>query len=576
MTIYRRRIAGLNDEQVMHAMGIDDAYHVERVLAHGRNGVTERVTIEGAGPFIRKKIPGERANRAVWAALALSTCARLPQVIATYEMPDCFATVYDDVPGESLLSVVDRAGALPVQDSLQLARDLCEAVSSLHACGVMHLDISPANVIVAADGAHLIDLGNAQMIEAQSDVAKSHGRPRGTWGFAAPEQFFSKPEPRSDIYALGRVLGYMVTGVSPDEDNLAAYESALANESTVPARVRRVVERATGFGPNERYETADRLARALDACADSPEDAGSGASVEFQGAGMDGPSDSSLSEGPLSQVASSRRKGVSRAFAMGVIAMLAVTLCIMGLIYLRATSQKNDFHGLSDSSVGNGANALSMAGDSSNGDDPSSSLYASQDEIERAYESLEIVESGWKVVDSGYVMYALTLENTSDDLTVDYPEIIITGRDESGSVVFSTSQVLKTVHPGQRLTYGCQAGNGTVPATVEFSVIRPQDYQVSSRGGVAEEFEVSNVAADKLSDGLTSFTGEVTFVDDGSAGERPSEIWLSLVLRNDAGEIIYGENGFVACPVEGETAPFELGVYDCPSYATAEVVAMAW
>ncbi len=554
-------------------MGIDDAYRVERVLAQGRNGTTERVTIEGAGPFIRKKIPSSRANRAVWAALASSSCARLPQVIATYEMPDCFATVYDDVPGESLSAVIERAGALPAQDALQLARDLCEAVSSLHGCGVMHLDISPANVIVAADGAHLIDFGNAQMIGGQPDAAKPHGRPRGTWGFAAPEQFFSKPEPRSDIYALGRVLGYMLTGVSPDEDNLAAYDSALEDEGAVPPRVRAVVERATVFGPNERYGTADELARALDACANRAADVQGDISVESRAARMGEPPSLRVQR---SQGVQPRRKGISRTFAIGALAMLAVTLGGMGLIYLRTISQRVDLRGLGDFVASAGGNAPHVKGASSGGGNLGGGLYASEDEIDRAHESLEISENGWSVTDSGYVMYALTLENKSDDLTVEYPEIVITGRDKNGAVVFSTSQILNVIHPGQRLTYGCQAGNGKVPATVEFSIMRPQDYQIPPMSGKAAEFEVSNVVESGSSGQLTSFTGEVTLVGGGSDDVQTGQVWLSLVLRDDAGEIIYGENGFVTCPAEGESIPFELEIYDCPSYATAEVVAMAW
>lgn len=46
----------MDDKQVMHAMSIDDAYHVERTLARGPSGVTELVSIDGNGPFVRKKI----------------------------------------------------------------------------------------------------------------------------------------------------------------------------------------------------------------------------------------------------------------------------------------------------------------------------------------------------------------------------------------------------------------------------------------------------------------------------------------------------------------------------------------
>lgn len=45
----------MNDSQLMHAMSLDDTYRVEQVLARGEDGITELVTIDGAGPFVRKK-----------------------------------------------------------------------------------------------------------------------------------------------------------------------------------------------------------------------------------------------------------------------------------------------------------------------------------------------------------------------------------------------------------------------------------------------------------------------------------------------------------------------------------------
>lgn len=52
----------MDDKQAMHAMSIDDAYHVERTLARGPSGVTELVSIDGNGPFVRKKIPSPLRN----------------------------------------------------------------------------------------------------------------------------------------------------------------------------------------------------------------------------------------------------------------------------------------------------------------------------------------------------------------------------------------------------------------------------------------------------------------------------------------------------------------------------------
>ena len=63
----------MDDRQTAHAMGIDDTYRVERTLARGQGGLTELVSIDGIGPFVRKKIPSQLAQRNVWAALSACT-----------------------------------------------------------------------------------------------------------------------------------------------------------------------------------------------------------------------------------------------------------------------------------------------------------------------------------------------------------------------------------------------------------------------------------------------------------------------------------------------------------------------
>ena len=98
-------------------MSIDDAYRVERVLARNAQGITELVTIDGAGPFVRKKIPCALAHRTVWAALATCSNPGLPRVQATYETPDWFAVVLEFVPGETLEHIVEATGAMPANEA---------------------------------------------------------------------------------------------------------------------------------------------------------------------------------------------------------------------------------------------------------------------------------------------------------------------------------------------------------------------------------------------------------------------------------------------------------------------------
>ena len=187
---------------------------------------------------------------------------------------------------------------------------------------------------------------------------------------------------------------------------------------------------------------------------------------------------------------------------------------------------------------------------------------------------LEIVESGWSVDSQGYVHYALGLRS-SGDVEIELPGVTITGRDASGNVIFSEEQYFRAAPSGEVAYFGGQSGNGgTAPATVEFSPIALQDYNI---GSVAQssEFSVSGVSALSNGYGATNFVGEVTTEkDDGT--DAGSQVAISLVLRDESGAIIYGCMTFVSRPAVGESTSFEVSPYGVPEYATYEVHAQAW
>ena len=158
-------------------MDLDDAYRVDRVLARGTGGATEIVTLGESGPFVRKRIPSKLARRGVWGTLAECDCARLPHVIATYEMPDEFVVVCDFVPGENLEQLLSARGRLAEKDATRLVLQLCEAATALHTHGIIHRDISPTNVIVAADGAHMkrqLEIRQSVRVRSADDLDFSH------------------------------------------------------------------------------------------------------------------------------------------------------------------------------------------------------------------------------------------------------------------------------------------------------------------------------------------------------------------------------------------------------------------
>ena len=271
----------MNDDQVLHALHFDDSYEVKSVLADGPGGLTELVFLGDVGPFVRKKMSEKMASRGVWSALSECECRRLPQVVATYELPDYFVVVYDYVPGETLESLVAQRGRLSVDAACGFALDVCEAAEALHSRNIVHRDITPANIIVAADGAHLMDLGIARF---RVEGASKDTEKLGTFGFASPEQFgFAQTDARSDVYSIGRLLGYMLTGVRPDDEG---YEAALGDQAKVPSAYRAVVDRASAFEPSSRYQSAAELAEALRVAAagGDPASVGAGAAAAAGGA----------------------------------------------------------------------------------------------------------------------------------------------------------------------------------------------------------------------------------------------------------------------------------------------------
>ena len=551
----------MDDTRTMHAMGIDDAYHVEQVLARGPRGVTELVTIDGVGPFVRKKIPTVLAQRGVWSALGGSTCPRLPRVEATYELPDCVAVVLDYVPGPTLEQVVAERGRLQQNEAVNLAQQICEAVQELHRLGILHRDLTPANIIVADDGAHIIDLGIARPL---TDTANRNRDTTalGTYGFASPEQYgFAPTDVRSDIYSLGRILGFMLTGVYPDDTR---YTPLLSDDLRVTPRLRAIVERATAFEPSARYQNVAQFAQALT----SPTD----------------PVDSYVPayavQRPVANGKPRPRTVIAVAVAcVAVIAIVAAAVLIPGWI--------------ADGSDGGAANGTSQSAgprpDPSTDDDDNAADPGTDPSVrdpagggahgDAEYGNpLELVETGWSADESGYVHYAFGLRNTSDSVCIQFPSVEITGRDDDGTVLFSDTQVLVVSFPGETAYFGSQAGNGngTVPATVDFTVLEPEDYNYVNSGESAS-FRADNLSAASDGYGGEIFSGEISVVKDSArVREQSSQLNVSLVLRDDAGAIIYGFDTYVDWPPEGGSRPFSMDVFDPPAYDSFEVYAQPW
>ncbi|MDQ8706584.1 bifunctional serine/threonine-protein kinase/ABC transporter substrate-binding protein [Streptomyces sp. LHD-70] len=120
------------------------------------------------------------------------------------------------VPGPSLAEAVDGYGPLPEPTVRTLGVRLAEALSDVHAAGLVHRDVKPGNILLALDGPRLIDFGIARADGGTALTAS--GLVIGSPGFLSPEQAQARSGtagPPSDVFALGCVLAYAVTGRRP-------------------------------------------------------------------------------------------------------------------------------------------------------------------------------------------------------------------------------------------------------------------------------------------------------------------------------------------------------------------------
>jgi serine/threonine-protein kinase len=179
------------------------------------------------------------------------------------------------VTGESLRNRLQREGALAVDETLRLGREIALALDYAHRQCVVHLDVKPENILLQDGHAIIADFGIARaMCDASEGPHRDSAPLLGTPSYMSPEQAAGAADidGRSDIYSLGCVLFEMATGerphgrITPGEAVERARTGALPDPSTltarVPADLAAVILRAIRPDRRERLQTAGELAAA--------------------------------------------------------------------------------------------------------------------------------------------------------------------------------------------------------------------------------------------------------------------------------------------------------------------------
>jgi serine/threonine-protein kinase len=197
-----------------------------------------------------------------------------------------FYYVMELLPGLSLEELVGRHGPLPPERAVHLLRQACRALGEAHAAGLIHRDIKPANIFAAKRGgvydvAKLLDFGLVRQ-QADEESADAHLTQAGSFGgspyYVSPEQAtaFSQADARTDIYSLGAVAYYLLTG-RPPFSGRSAIEIIIAHsrdevvppgqvQDGIPADLEQVVLRCLAKDRDERFPDVGALEEALGEC----------------------------------------------------------------------------------------------------------------------------------------------------------------------------------------------------------------------------------------------------------------------------------------------------------------------
>ncbi|MFI2757686.1 protein kinase [Streptomyces echinatus] len=188
-------------------------YLVERKLGEGGMGTVYLARTRGGRAVALKVAKAELAADPVFrerfrseveAARAVGGFHTAPVVDASLDGdPLWLATAY--IPGPTLAERLAADGAMDEPRLRALAAALAEALESIHSCGLVHRDLKPGNIIMAADGPRVLDFGISRAVESNRLTAT--GTAFGTPGFLAPEQALGHDVTgAADVFALGAVL----------------------------------------------------------------------------------------------------------------------------------------------------------------------------------------------------------------------------------------------------------------------------------------------------------------------------------------------------------------------------------
>jgi serine/threonine protein kinase len=262
-------------------------HRIEGVLGRGGMGVVYKATDLRLNRLAALKVitpalsADEDFRRRFQRESQVAASVRQQNVVTIFQAGESDGLLFvtmELVPGTDLRGLITERGRIDLQTTTAIVTQIAAALDAAHACGLVHRDVKPANVLIAATAplhVYLTDFGLTKRTSSQTGLTKT-GLFVGTIDYAAPEQIKGWPvDARADVYALGCVVFEMIAGQPPfRRENEYATMYAHTSEAPpmlssvapgVPAALDAAVARALEKNPDDRFPSAGDLARAVSA-----------------------------------------------------------------------------------------------------------------------------------------------------------------------------------------------------------------------------------------------------------------------------------------------------------------------
>jgi len=237
--------------------------------------------------LIRAEVAANPTSRTRFAreiqAMARLTHWNTIEIVDYGHAPDgTFYYVMEYVDGPNLGELVNRHGPVSPGRAVYLLRQACASLAEAHAMGLIHRDIKPGNIMLTeqaglCDVVKVLDFGLVHNVEPSDadDRLTQPGLVMGTPGYMSPEQSDGVADVRSDIYSLGAVGYFLLSGQPPFKgEGMHQIRSSLLQEPAslrdlragVPADLEAVIQRCLRRDPDERFAEIQALDKALADC----------------------------------------------------------------------------------------------------------------------------------------------------------------------------------------------------------------------------------------------------------------------------------------------------------------------